>query len=436
LQIADRRLARQLLTKTHRLKNGGLGIELLALAIVLWVNVLTGPGCAIFVIGEWEMRSLLLESANEIVDQLLERLCLQLAITDTQHTRATSAYETIGAWIAAEDSPLATYKPVVSPQGSIPLGTTVRPRASEEFDADGVCLLNASQFILTPQQAYDLVLARIKENKTYADKINPQDRCIRVDYEGQLHLDVIPAVPASDPNYPTRILIPTHDRRNWQSTNPKGYQHWFRARQAIRTAKTLTLMEKRAEVEPMPENPDPEAKTPLQRIAQLFKRRRDVYFDGDKSSPKSILLTTIAGINYAGQQLATDGTLHILQELLHHAQGTNEVPKVWNPSNPGENLARHWQEDGRNYLAFRTFAKDFLDRMQHLLLQRGTAQIATALQELFDPTDSGIVKNAVAKFTEDIQQERQTGNIKLGTTGLTTAVASKAIPATKFYGSH
>jgi hypothetical protein len=377
-----------------------------------------------------------LNSVNQVVDELIERVCIQLSITSTQHARATSAYEAIGKWIADEASPLFAYSPVVFPQGSIPLGTTVRPRQTEDFDADGVCLLKTTTYGITPQQAYDLVLNRIREHEAYRDKVNPQDRCVRVEYEGQLHLDVIPAVQGNDTSNPNLIFIPSHDRLRWQSTNPKGYQIWFATRQALRRrTREMALAEKRAEVQPMPDNGDPEERTPLQRISQLFKRRRDVYFNGDKRAPKSILLTTLAGTIYSGEELATDGAIAVLDSLVSQLENSMTVPKVVNPSNPAENLARHWAEDRKNYIAFLEFVKDFQAQMKALLAQRGTQNIAAKLQEMFDPTGTGFVKKAVEEFTANLQSNRNNGFLKIGATGLTTStVATKIIPPTKFYG--
>jgi hypothetical protein len=239
----------------------------------------------------------------------------------------------------------------------------------------GVCCEDCAgckRYLLGPQTAYNLLLNRILDHKAYRDRVNPQDRCIRVDYEDQLHLDVIPAVPAPGGS-PTRIYIPNRTRTAWDptGTDSKAFRHWFRAKQ-ITEARAKAIAEKRADMEPMPDNGDPEEKTPLQRIVQLLKRRLDVYFDGDDRAPKSILLTALASMNYGRQEIAADGLISILQQLLAQSKLGEQVPKVWNPSNPGENLARHWEEDNTNYLLFLQFATDLLDGMQRLLQQRGS----------------------------------------------------------------
>jgi hypothetical protein len=215
-------------------------------------------------------------SANQHLDGLLEALCLQLSLTESQHERATRAYETLGDWLSAPESALATHAPAVYPQGSIPLGTAVKPRRSDEFDADGVCVLSKGYASLSPQAAYDLVLERIRSHGVYRSKVSPQERCIRLDYEDRLHLDIIPAVPASADGR-TRILIPSRDRLSWQPSDPQGFVEWFRTREFVQS----TSFSIRADANPMPEWTHPAKKPPLQRIVQLFKRRRDVFFEGD-----------------------------------------------------------------------------------------------------------------------------------------------------------
>jgi len=79
------------------------------------------------------------ESLNLQLDDLLERICSKLQITPAQHQIAQDRYETIGSWLAAEESLLARFGPVIYPQGSLRIGTTVRPRTGEEFDLDLVC---------------------------------------------------------------------------------------------------------------------------------------------------------------------------------------------------------------------------------------------------------------------------------------------------------
>lgn len=373
-------------------------------------------------------------TANRQLDLLIEALCVQLSLTETQHTTASRAYQTLGDWLS-ESTLLTPYAPSVYPQGSIPLGTAVKPRRGLEFDADGVCLLTSRYESLTASAAYDLVLSRIREHGTYRDKVEARERCIRINYEGDFHLDIIPAIPVDAAS--TRIFIPSHDRSGWDPSmsNPKGFEAWFHSRETVQRV----LGSVRADAEPMPPPTNPAEKPPLQRSAQLFKRRRDVYFDHQPElAPKSILLTTLVANAYQGQSLVTDATEQVLSTLgaLLPESGP---PRVDNPSNPGENLARHWTEDSRAYGAFLRFRADFQAKMTGLQQLRGLDKIADALRELFDPDGAGFVDRALSSTTASFQKARVEGEVAMSPRGSNlvsraTAAAATAIPRNSFFG--
>jgi hypothetical protein len=113
-------------------------------------------------------------------------------------------------------------------------------------------------------------------------------------------------------------------------------------------------------------------------------------------------------------------------------------PPVWNPSNPGENLARQWREEPGSYERFGRFAVDLQSRMIALANTSGMEAIAAALRELFDPTDTGIVARAIGRFTESFQSKRVNGQVRMDTSRktLTTAASAPAvsIPRNSFYG--
>lgn len=373
-------------------------------------------------------------SANEQLDGLMEVLCLELSLTDTQHERAARAYQSLGDWLSQPGTTLADFRPSVYPQGSLPLGTSVRPRTGDDFDADGVCLLTQNYGSLAPSTLYKMVLERIAEHGTYARKVTPRERCIRIDYEGNFHLDIVPAVPADLAS--SRILIPTKSQAEWQSSNPKGFESWFRSRESVRRF----LGSIRADTEPMPAPVSPGRKPPLQRVAQLFKRRRAVFFENaDTLAPKSILLTTLVAGNYTGEALITDATLQALSRIQAQLP-PGSPPSIDNPSNPGENLARHWLENNRAYTEFHRFREDFQDQMAALVQLRGTANIADALRRLFDPDGSGVVDRAVAASTASFQQTRTTGQIGMAPRASSlvssAAAGAVAIPKNTFFGDN
>lgn len=366
-------------------------------------------------------------SANRPLDLLLEKLCLELGLSEEQHARASRAYESVGNWLSDPAGDLGRFDPRVYPQGSIPQGTAVRPRETDEFDADGVCLLRFQLRYLSPSDAYRLVWERIRAHGTYRDRVTPRERCLRVDYEGQLHLDIVPAIPS--PAGGSAILIPSRKQNEWQPTNPEGFASWFLSR-----CEPISLTKIGADAEPMPPHEDPLSKAPLQRVVQLMKRRRDVHFQSGDDGPRSILISALAGQLWSGHAYASDGLLHILGQL---AAGlpVGSPPRVPNPVDASENLARQWYEKPSSYQAFREFVADFQYGMGALLRAEGIPEIAKGLSQLFDVEGSGVVERAVRRFTDSFQDDRQRGLVRSTRPARAAASSSVAIPPNNFYGS-
>jgi len=76
------------------------------------------------------------ESFNLQLDDLLDRIGKKLQISPTQHQLAEERYKSIGRWLEADGSLLAPFNPVIYSQGSLRIGTTVRPRGRQEYDLD------------------------------------------------------------------------------------------------------------------------------------------------------------------------------------------------------------------------------------------------------------------------------------------------------------
>src|SRR5580704_4843435 len=80
-------------------------------------------------------------STNTVLDELLIILCHDLQITAEQHAAAEVRYQGIDALLQRRSSPLSGHGLSLYPQGSLSLGTTVKPRGRHEFDLDLVCEL-------------------------------------------------------------------------------------------------------------------------------------------------------------------------------------------------------------------------------------------------------------------------------------------------------
>jgi hypothetical protein len=113
--------------------------------------------------------------------------------------------------------------------------------------------------------------------------------------------------------------------------------------------------------------PDQLIRTPLQRVVQIMKRHRDMRFNGNsKFAPISMIMTTLAAHLYNNESDVLSALTNIVSQLDEHAVLMNHRLMVndslfkrglikrspegsWyiaNPTNPQENFADRWHEDG------------------------------------------------------------------------------------------
>jgi hypothetical protein len=373
-----------------------------------------------------------LETIEDQLSELLELVCLQLQLPDSLFEKANTSYQHVGEWLSAHDSHLAIDAPVVFPQGSMALRTTVKPRAREEFDVDGVCVLQRDRRA-DPTVVFSDVVARLKQHQTFGQMMRTESRCITLNYQAQYRLEIVPAVP--DPiSGGTALLIPDRSRQSWIPTDPKGYASWFETQ-------SLPFAERRiaASVEPLPSNQRVREKTVVQRIVQLVKRRRDVQLNGRNDSIRSIVLTTLCAENYRfelGLIDALEGVLRRIEQSIRAASPSQLVVPC--PTNSDENLASNWCSDLDHYREFVHFVLEFQIAIQEIKRQRSLQRVTAMLKRLFDPDSRGIVEQAVRAYTEKYAKAREQGRIRLvpKSSVLTTCSSPSHIPIPKntFYG--
>ena len=380
-------------------------------------------------------------TADSELSLVLEILTSGLQITKTQYDRASTAYDSITGWLGEDGSPLAGFDPLLFPQGSLRLGTTVKPLKKSEFDLDIVCLLKILR-PMTPGEVYELVWQRMWAHGTYRAIMERMPRCIRLNYsaESQFHLDIVPAVPDVSKGR-TYILIPDRpdpELTTWKTTNPKGYAFWFE--------RQMVLLEKYArwvEVEPLPTPVPATEKAALTKAVQLLKRWRDVRFKEDMDlAPSSIILTTLGGEQYTGQQICSDALTNILEGMVAFARSNRR--SLYNPANAGELISEKWVKDDRAYRAFCDRIVEFRDKWQELLAAarspiHGMGDVAVRLRELFGEPAVAAVK-AVSERIRDARSngalyvEKQSGSIITATPAASIVPSVVKVRSNTFYG--
>jgi hypothetical protein len=340
---------------------------------------------------------------NADLDFLLAEVALALQLTPDQYAVAVKHYRTIAEWLAASGSSVARFKPTIYPQGSMALETTVRPRKREEYDLDFVCQMMATG--LSAMEVFQLVLARIREHGTYAPMLKPMNRCIRIDYAHNFHMDIIPAEPDLKRGG-TAIVVPDRKLETWTPSNPQGYVSWFRERTVI------ALPGLRKAMAPLP-GPTPSDEKPNLTIAvQLMKRRRDMLCD-DETAPRSVVLTTLAGEYYAGGDVFTALVRIVagIQQRIAAAHPKRIV--VCNPTNSDERFCESFEGPGR-YDAFKWYVNQLQRDLERIVAAHGIPELQKILSETFGEEP---VSKAVRSYGERLKKQRDEGSLKFSGAG-------------------
>jgi hypothetical protein len=366
-----------------------------------------------------------LRSENPELDYLLMQVAEAVQLTPTQYSDAEKRYTSVGEWLGAEGSPLEDLAPTIYPQGSMALGTTVRPRGEVEHDLDLVC--QATRGDMSAMDLYAAVRDRLAKHATYGRMLKEKKRCICLEYAGEFHLDIVPAVPDATRGG-TCILVPDKDLEHWTPSNPLGYVGWFKKR----SVQLLLERMMKADMKPLPPQREVEAKPPLAIAVQLLKRARDVVFDGDEDAPRSVLITTLAGLHYPATPSVIATMVQVLRAI--RTQIDAAVPEhivVANPTNPAEKFTDNMTKE--RYDALKNFVAFTGSKIADLQATRGIPTLQVALEELFGVKP---VSAALKKYGELLKSSRDSGTLTYTTSGLSVvgAATGTRVPRNTYFG--
>jgi hypothetical protein len=329
-----------------------------------------------------------------------------IQLSPTRFKKAEEHYRAVGGWLADSTSPFARFEPRIFPQGSMALGTTVSPWGRVEYDVDLVFEVTGGGW--TAKALFDAMCARLQENGKFAPLLAPLEQskpCARLEYQGDFHLDIIPAVRGMPGMAPwlkeyvaTGLVVPRPDLTDWQPSNPEGFISWFKSK-SVKVRRDWLI---EAKLEPLPAQNEAQDKAPLAVAVQLLKRARDVTFNGKGVAPRSIILTTLAAHHYVGGESVTailGAVLGGIRADIRAAGGT--VIRVPNPTNPAENFADSMTKDGQD--ALYRFAADLGAKLTELQRPHiGIDRLKTELEKVFGEDSVGVaaVESAVRKLAE------------------------------------
>ena len=377
---------------------------------------------------------------------VLERLCGALELTTTQFHLARQRYEAAGAWLAASpDLRLQTLS--IYLQGSVILGTTVKPIGRNEHDVDLIGHV-AGGGGTPPAVLKNLIGNRLRENGHYRPLLEEMPRCWRLNYANEFHQDITPSVP--NPLCANGgELVPDKALREWTPSNPKGYRRLFEQRAALQPRMRLAKIagfrgDAAGGVEPYP--PQGGFKDILRRAVQIGKRHRDVYFDGldPALAPISVILTTLAArsYEYCATHFVYDTEFDLLCDIVRHMPDTIEVRVIegrrlwfiWNETTIGENFAEKWNRDRRLAEAFFGWQQQALRDLEMLAAIEGLDQLSKRLRGTFG---QGPVSKAMEGLIGEVAGARSNGRLGIAPeVGLTVgAPRATAVRSNTFFGA-
>jgi hypothetical protein len=244
-------------------------------------------------------------------------------------------------------------------------------------------------------------------------------------------LDILPACPDYDAGG-SCLLIPDVKLDRFCKTNPQGFIAWFKVQTLKRRIMAFDEAIKGAAM-PLPAPQPAHHKQILQLAVQLFKRWRDIYYSGmENVAPVSIILTTLSGKHYGGEQ-------SIIQALASIVEGINEsIPSqgrlvVTNPANAEEDLSDRWK-DPIVYEAFLHGMRAFAVGVRDLRQANSIVEATSLVKEMFGLE---LTKTVFSEQLRELEKPRLTEKLGVSPSlvlSSVSAVASVPVRRNTFFG--
>ena len=356
---------------------------------------------------------------KELRQQDILKLIEGLDISPTMYKNATEKYKAVGTYLQNQGLTCDIF-----PQGSFSLGTVVRPyRESKEadYDLDFICCLGDKKETTTAKYVKNVVKETLCNSEVYREKLQniEWDKCWTLEYAEVngigFNIDIVPAVSESDDiiqlmvgnnlsqdNAELAVAITDKRKQNyfWLTSTPRAYKNWFESinkpfLEFDRINKRKVLFEKsRTVYNSIEEIPEGLERSALQRVIQILKHHRDVYYCRIKKEnlkPTSAIITTIcaeiaSGMNpslnvfellqaiaddfeiYSANQTMTEEAFSRQYETKNVIRKSNGKWQIINPVNPNDNLADSWNINPEKAELFfkwvKAMKKDYVDSLQ------------------------------------------------------------------------
>lgn len=258
---------------------------------------------------------------TELRQQDILKLIEGLDISPTMYKNATDKYKAVGTYLQEQGVECDIF-----PQGSFSLGTVVRPyRESKEadYDLDFICCLGKLKEKTTAKYVKNIIKETICKSEVYKEKLQNRewDKCWTLEYAEVngigFNIDIVPGVSESNDVVQSMInlgvsrenaelAVAITDKRGenyyWFTSNPRAYKNWFETINKPfldfnrENRKKILLEKNRTIYNSIEEIPEGLERSSLQRVIQILKHHRDVYYCRIKKEnlkPTSAIITTI-----------------------------------------------------------------------------------------------------------------------------------------------
>ena len=385
------------------------------------------------------------DTRTQQLGTILDIMAEELDIPDAIYADIVAKYEHLGAWIKADSEAKFHTDSEIYPQGSIRLGTIIRPvKNGDEYDIDLVYRRELTKTGVTQEELKNQVgeqlkryLEQLKREGKEVPDLEPGRRCWTLNFKRQFHMDVLPAIPDDEAaahnirDVEDGILITDRELREWHPSNPKGYANWFGEQQKVILREQRYIMANFAKVD-VEQIPEAQVKTPLRRVVQALKRHRDLRYIGNPDDkPISIIITTLATKAYKSQPDFHNALIEIASGMRTGIEKRNGEYWVANPVNPEENYADKWKQEPER-------PKRFFEWLGQVEADIAKAQQQTGLQRLAESLEPVFGKEIVAKSMERYGQQmdatHRSGALRMAEkTGVLGAVGA-AVKGNTWYG--
>jgi len=350
-----------------------------------------------------------MEQTQEI-NRVYGFLSEELDIPDSLFEKANLHYKSLGEYLS---NYLKNYDIDIFPQGSMRLGTTIKPiNEEDDYDLDAVCKVNGN--IYSPEHLKNLIGDVLKESDRYSSMLSDEEgkRCWTIEYSDNenFHMDILPAISANSNTTELKITHKENGIYEYRSSDPEAYATWFFNRQKFEYDKILNEAKFSQSVEELKRF---RVRTTLQKTIQILKRYRDIQFadDNTNSKPISIIITTLVAQVYTGNENIFELINKFSNEYMNYIKvDENGDYRILNPINEKENFADKWKIYPERKKAFFNWIDSVKsDLVTQMILEETT--ISQKFEVLTNRLGKNTINNVIERDAFMKVKNRESGNL-------------------------